>query len=237
MGERVAFGEPGPRPGTELELPGAAPHRQTVGEPVQEHRADPIRIDGVEVEPHPEPAGEIGGTLSQPIDGASIRPIVMTPPRDESHAQGEVAGHLVGTAAQHVALVDEHRNQASECGRFGHQHARQADVDRKPEHPAPDVGEPTVVVERAEVREQLSAGAHGLRRWCGHERQLVLVGAPCGELERQAGEVGLFDLRCAVRRSGAVLDLAPQPIAHPWLDTAGAPGALFGRRSAGARRW
>ncbi len=194
MGERVGVGQPGTRTGPELKLAGPAPSRQTIGEGVQQRATGAIGVDQVGVEADSHPSGEVVGTVAQPADRAAVGLIVDIASGEDPQPQREVGGEVVGAPAQHVALVDQHRQGTAERGRLGHQHACQAGVHREPEHLATDLGDPVVGVDRFQVVEQFRGSLQRLAGRWSRKRQLLGRGAPGGEFEHQARQVDLLDL-------------------------------------------
>ncbi len=99
------------------------------------------------------------------------------------------------------------------------------------EHRASERSDRAVLVDGVEVGEQLAGSSEWARRRNVDEAQVVAA-APRGEFERESGQVCLGDLGRAVSRTGAVFELAPQPVGSTRLGAPGAASALVGRRSA-----
>ena len=204
-----------------------------------EHAAGTCGVDVGEHQMNVGAPGDVERSIAQPLDGAPVGAVVAGVAGDQLHAQREVAGQLVGPAAQHVALVDDrgdHARQRSIGRQRGHHHPSQTRVQRQLEHRPAVLGDRAVGVERIEHAQQLLRRLHRLRRRWIEERQVGRLGVPRGQLERQIGQLDLRDLGREVREARALLELAPQPVADARLGAAGASGALIGRGAAGGDR-
>ncbi len=96
------------------------------------------------------------------------------------------------------------------------------------EHPAAHVGDVPSGIDGSEVGQQLRSSLHRPMRWWRDEREVIGWCAPGGEFQCQPGEVDLVDLGRAMFRTGAVLDLAPEPVARAGFDATRSAGALVG---------
>ena len=117
-------------------------------------------------------------------------------------------------------------------------HARETRRQRKARDRAAFIGDASVAVEGADLRQErarlLERGARGRiekgkLRWIGD--------APEGAIERETGKIGGENFRRGVGLKAAVRRLLPQPIANAWLRAPGAPASLIGVRPADADRF
>ncbi len=185
----------------------------------------------VAVESDARPLGDVGRPVAQPLDGTTGRPdrampVPATTRTRIAMSAGTSSDRPRSTSRSSTIAASTH---ASGVGEAAIILARRGCTGR-PEHLAAEVGEQAAVVERAELAEQGPGGGERLRRRAVDERQLLGFGVPCGELEGESGEVDLGDLGRPVRLAGAVLELAPQPVAGARAGSSGAPGPLVGRR-------
>ena len=97
-------------------------------------------------------------------------------------------------------------------------------------HAAPPVGRPRRRRAAPEVGEQAAGLVEGAGGRRVEERQRRRVGAPGGQLQGQARQVGLADLGLGVRPPGGVVDLRPQADGCARPEAAGAARPLLGRR-------
>ncbi|SHE13045.1 Uncharacterised protein [Chlamydia abortus] len=107
---------------------------------------------------------------------------------------------------------------------------REPRVEPKLGHSLPVRGDGPVFAQRSKLADQLprlsqSPGGRGVQ-----PAQLLRVGAPHGELERQRSEVRLEHLRQALRCQPPVVLFRPQTVAHSRPLTARTPPALVGGR-------
>ena len=160
----IAVGQPGAGAGAELELARAAPGGEPVGIGVQQHGAGAIDVDRRRVEPDAEPAGQVGRPVADAFDGAVVGLIVATATGEQPETQGEVGRQLVRATAQHVTLVEQRRHRAAEGARLGDQHRRQPGVHGEAEHPVTRRGGAPVLVDGAELDQQLLPGPQRLGR-------------------------------------------------------------------------
>ena len=148
-------------------------------------------------------------------------------------AEGEIGGRAVAGAAQRVAGLGD-------CGEVGgerggavaggfDEHVGQAGMDRQGGEGAAVGGDAARGIEGAEVGEEgagLGEGRGGRRRQEGEA--VGARGAPGGEFEGEAGEVGAGDLGRGEGGEGAFLAAGPEAVAPAGGGAAGAAAALLG---------
>ena len=130
VGEPVGRRDPSARARTHLELAGlATPDRDAVGKAESQRCAGVFGRDFHEVDVHVAASGDVGGTVADPGDVAAVGPIVMVVATHHTHPKSEIRRQLIGTATQHVALVEDRRDHARQArvgGRRGDDHVCEA---------------------------------------------------------------------------------------------------------------
>ena len=144
-------GSQAPDPGAELELAGTTASSEAIGERVEQRTAGAVGVDQVGVEVDPESAGQIAGTVSEPVHRTSVGVIVAGAAGQHLEPDREVGRQLVRAASEQVAFVDQHGERTTQWGRLGDEHSSQARMHGQAEHPAADVGEVPLGVDRTEV--------------------------------------------------------------------------------------
>ena len=197
--------------------------------PASAESAPPVR--------RPRAPGQVAGAVPGPAEGPPVgQRVPGTRVVEQGEPQPDVAGQVVGAAAQHVAVLEQGGEQAGQPSLTvdpgPDDHARQAGVERQVDHLAAQPGRRVGLVgfERTQLDEQ-GAGV-GQRAWRRRieERQRRRIGAPHRELEGQSREVGVADLGIGERPPGGVLDLRPQPHGDPGPEASGPARPLVGRR-------
>ena len=181
--------------------------------------------------------------VPQPVDRTTVGAIVAGRSGDHGDPQRQVDRELVGATAQHVAFVDQRRDDARERGPLDRHHAGQTRMHRQREHVAAQRRQRTGRgIDRMEIDQQVaclterSGGRRVDEDQVAGRSVRIRPDAPRGEFEHQPGEVALEDLRGPVFRPGAVFELAPQSIRGTRLGSAGSTRPLLGRCSARGHR-
>eukprot|EP00982_Pelagococcus_subviridis_P014397 31327-Pelagococcus_subviridis.AAC.2 len=149
-------------------------------------------------------------------------------PHARSHVHGNVA------PPQHVPIPQRRRELTREpralrpSPRGEQRHPRVPRVQRQPRHPRALPRDASARgVDRAEARQERPRGGHLPRgRRVQPRQRRGVVHAPRREVQRERRQVRARDLRRRVRRERRVRELAPEAVARPGGDAAGAAAAL-----------
>ena len=123
----------------------------------QEHGASPVGIKGATIERQARPAGQVGGTVAEPVHGTPVSEVVSARPRDHANAQRKVGRHVIGSSPKDVAFVDQRGNGTGEWTLIDGDHPGQSRVDGETKHLAPKRSDGLIVlVECVQVGQQVT---------------------------------------------------------------------------------
>jgi len=140
----------------------------------QEHGASPVGIKGATIERQARPAGQVGGTVAEPVHGTPVSEVVSARPRDHANAQRKVGRHVIGSSPKDVAFVDQRGNGTGEWTLIDGDHPGQSRVDRETKHLAPKRSDGLIVlVESVQVGQQVTRLRKGPSRRGVDKLQIV----------------------------------------------------------------
>ena len=150
---------------------------------------------------------------------------------------GRCAAEPLG--AHHIALLQQRGNRCAQwqlSARLRGEHQmRESRLERQRRHALAVGGDASLGIECTQLGQQLPRLQEGAGTGRVEPAQLRRIGnAGIGELQGQARQIGIDDLRARCGEKAVLLVHIPQPVAHARCGTPGAPAPLVGRGAAHA---